>query len=182
MISNSALMCKNSSVVCFLNHPLFKKENVPTESDRRVQWWWIALFFTHDSASSYPPDHLRVNISSYSWYIVFFYWVWGDGCESRNLLILSIMHSIEPLSTELSWDLYSYETCIHWEFTPLLRAVNLCHFREYSSKCQPTASKQSTQFLEIFLGTVELLSWNISSFSSYTNYPFSSSKECGMFT
>ena len=31
MISNSALMCKNSSVVCFLNHPLFKKENVPTE-------------------------------------------------------------------------------------------------------------------------------------------------------
>jgi hypothetical protein len=31
MTTNSVLMCRNSSFMCFLHHPLFKKENVLTE-------------------------------------------------------------------------------------------------------------------------------------------------------
>ena len=51
-------------------------------------------------------------------------------------------------------------------------AVNVGYFGEDSSTCQPVASQHSTQILEIYLGTLELLSWNISSFSWGTMLSF----------
>jgi hypothetical protein len=160
MTTNSVLMCRNSSFVCVLHHPLLRKRKCTywVGSGRRVQWWWIVLFVTHSLGGSYPPYHLAT--SSYSLYSVFFllsirWWTWVQKPANPKYNVQYVIPEhravMEPLSHR--------KPVFTGNLLHFFPAVILANFRQDSSKCQPIASQQSTQILEIVLGTVELLSW-----------------------